>query len=194
MRSLLAPSRRQFMGAGLCLAAASGLPVRAAEARFLPLSIIVYDERHAAARHFAAAARSYPAHAIRGEVQDLWLGVLRPQWRKGAQALAGMTTYDALFLIAMMARDADLHLIYRAHHGVGAAPHPSFGPKATLAQHPDLAGPERQWAGDAACIVTSWPVERTERALAHSTIALADRQALDRKALVTWLLAAPSRG
>jgi hypothetical protein len=64
-----------------------------------------------------------------------------------------------------------------------------FGPDAVLARHPVLKGSDAQWGRSAARIVTAWPKDAVTRAPAQSSILQADRHAIARNALVTWLMA-----
>jgi hypothetical protein len=170
--------------------------VLVAGAGTLPLYKIIYDERFASSRHFAAKAgnKGFITHAIRGEVHGLWHDDLYHQWQASPKAIAGMTTADALFLLAMMAADARLKVIYRSHHVADqGGVHPVFGPVSVLSHQPAMAGAETQWARTAAHIVTAWPGSAITRSRPHSTILDAGRQALGQDTLVSWIIASTAR-
>lgn len=191
------PTRREFLEGGLLAAAAltgASAPAFAADSSVVPLYAAIHDERFAASRAFAAEASrgGIVVKTIRGQVHDLWHDDLHHHWNDRPMALAGMTTHDALFLLAMMGRDAGMRVIYRVHHlpqgaGLGAR-HRAFGPHAMLANQSALAGPEVQWSRAAARIVTAWPRSSVTRHASRSSIDAAARDAVGPDALVTWLM------
>ncbi|MGU7773842.1 hypothetical protein ACV229_27140 [Burkholderia sp. MR1-5-21] len=210
-------TRREFLHAGLCVTGAALLapaltalvagtplvpasPALAADTPCLPLYKVVYDERFGASREFAHQVRDrgVPVRAIDGNVHDLWYEDLSLQWRTAPVAIAGMTSLESMFVLAMMAQDVRLRVIYRAHHVVGdthggdakgAATHSVYGPLAALAQQPVLAGTQAQWARTAAHIVTAWPKSAVSRSPQVSTILRAGDAAVERTSLVTWVIA-----
>jgi hypothetical protein len=188
------PSRRDFLQAGLCAAAVAAAPAVALTrgTKALTLYKIIFDERFAASRQFGEAAgrQGVAATAIRGKVNELWRDDLYHQWQDKPQAIAGMTTAAALFLLAMMGEDAGMRVLYRAHHvaSEGGA-HPVFGPVAILARQPALAGASEQWARTAANIVTSWPRVGNTRTPPGSTVMDAGRHLLAPDTLITWIMA-----
>lgn len=204
MKVPVAATRRAFLGGSLATAAALAVdrPAFAGATRSLPLYAVIHDERFAAARAFATEARRHgiAAKPVRGEVHDLWRDDLDPHWRGQRRGqgrlqplgLAGMTTHDAVFLLAMMGRDAGMRVVFRAHHMLGSqgatATHRMFGPEALLARYQRLSDPEALWGREAAQIVTSWPVRPDAFAQERSTVDHAGMHAIGRDALVTWLM------
>jgi hypothetical protein len=83
----------------------------------------VFDERFPAARALAEAmqAKGVAAHAIRGDVTELWLGRLDTAWRGAARPLAGVTDANALFVLERLAWDRRLRVVYRTEAPVSAA-------------------------------------------------------------------------
>ena len=193
---MVLPTRREFLEGGLAAAAAITVapPALAAAGTSLPLYAVVHDLRFAAGRSFAAEAQrqGVPVKAIDGKVHALWHDDLYHHWNSQPLPLAGMTTHDALFLLAMMGRDAGMRVIYRAHHRLGpkgeALAHATFGPPDLLTRHPRFGGPDVRWGTAAARIVTAWPRTAAAMRSSASTIGHADRHAISRDGLVTWLM------
>ena len=161
----------------------------------LPLYKVVYDERLMVSRLFADEARYRGAdvHSIRGEVDALWYKELYFRWKSSPVAIAGMTTYHSMFVLAMMARDVRMRVLYRAHHKVKNARdccmHEVFGPFSALGSQPALLGPQQEWTRIAARIVTSWPTAAMSVKRAESNIAHAEQRAVEGNTLVTWMIA-----
>ena len=129
-------SRREFIQAGASMAVAA-LPTLSAVTGIggsLWLYKVIYDRRFAAARDFGAAARDLNASVqpIEGDVHELWYHNLYHRWKAAPAAIAGMTTYNPMFLLGMFAQNARMRLIYRTNHrqgGNGVVAHELFGPK-----------------------------------------------------------------
>lgn len=192
-------SRREFIQVSAGVAAvATTVPLSALASTpdILPLHKVVYDERFGPCRLFASEAKSCGAevHAIRGEVHDLWYDDLYHRWKSSPVAIAGMTTYVPMFRLAMLARDARMRVIYRAHHKVAdatpAGDHEVFGPHIALTRQSALRGPHTEWSRGAARIVTSWPSSALSVNRSESNIALADQSAINGDTLLTWLISA----
>lgn len=194
-------TRREFLEGGLVAATAlmGPIPAFAAEAPVVPLYAAIYDVRFAASRSFAAEAhlRGTSVKGIRGQVHDLWHDDLYHHWNAQPMALAGMTTHEALFLLAMMGRDAGMRVVHRIHHTPASdgrsAQHAAFGPQEMLGSQLALGGPERLWGRSAARIVTQWPGSSVAVGAGRSTIDQAHSHAIGRDALVTWLMVPASR-
>ena len=190
-------SRREFIqvSAGVAAVAATvPLSALAGAPDILPLHKVVYDERFGPCRLFANEAKSCGAdvHAIRGEVHDLWYDDLYYRWKSSPVAIAGMTTYVPMFRLAILARDARMRVIYRAHHEMENATqgggHEVFGPHVALTRQSALRGPDTEWSRGAARIVTSWPSRALSVKGSESNIALADQSAINGDTLLTWLI------
>lgn len=188
-------NRRQFIQASAAIATA-GAPTLSALAKSfdtLPLYKVVFDERFDASREFANEAHKLGAriHGIGGEVHSLWYDDLYHRWKSSPVAIAGMTTYNPMFLLAMMAQDVRMRVIYRAHHRSESASlsHEVFGPYELGACKRELCAAEEAWARAAAQIVMSWPAKETHVAYAQSNIASADGKALEANTLISWIIA-----
>ncbi len=116
------PNRRHFLQAA---AAASVTPALAGAAgaggvttAAPPVSLVIYDERFAAAREFGRASLALGARVrrIAGDVTDLWNGELYPMWRQAPAAIAGMTARDALFCLEQIGWDFGMRLRVRNAH------------------------------------------------------------------------------
>jgi hypothetical protein len=194
-------SRREFIQAGAAVAA-TALPTLSAITGIgssLLLYKVIYDQRFAAAKVFGTAARKLNANvqAIEGDVHDLWYHDLYHRWQAAPAAIAGMTSYNPMFLLAMFAQDVGMRLIYRTNHRPardGAVAHELFGPKTQRRRQDELRGSEAQWSAAAAQIVLSWPKDAVSVSKAHSDIAEANRKMVDQQTLLSWIIAPGQRG
>jgi hypothetical protein len=159
----------------------------------LALERVLFDERFAAARLFAAQAQSKGATttAINGSIHDLWYTDLYHRWREGRSPIAGITDFRSLFLLEMMAADAGMQIVHRVHHHAadGAGSHRIFGPLARRVELQDrFAIAQHDWAQCAADIVTSWPAHSALPIARRSDIADAAIQELDARTLISWII------
>lgn len=190
-------NRREILQAAL--AAAVVLPnydAIAGASPTMPLYKVLYDARSPAALVFAATARRMgaPLHATQGDVTDVWFNELQPQWRQHRTATAGLTDFQSLFVLDMMARDAGMRAVYVATHqlrGPERFEHHLFGPRDVIRQA-SLATDGDHWASTAAGIVTSFP-EAVSVAAQYSSIAEARNVELTQRDLVSWVIAPPRR-
>jgi hypothetical protein len=79
---------------------------------------VLVDERFAPARAFGQEAvwRGETVHTFNGDVTDVWYHDLYHRWKIGRAAIAGLTTYSALFCLQELARDARMRVIHRVEH------------------------------------------------------------------------------
>ena len=79
---------------------------------------VLIDKRFAPARAFGRDAqwRGETVHAFNGDVTDVWYHDLYHRWQQGRAAIAGLTTYSALFCLQELARDARMRVIHRVEH------------------------------------------------------------------------------
>jgi hypothetical protein len=112
-------SRREFLHATAVLSAVP-LSVSTGVAAELPLTLssVVIDGRYAAARVFGTRAQraGLPLRTIKGDITDLWLAELRPQWAGKPAAIAGLTARPALFCLEQLAWDYRMRVVYHAEH------------------------------------------------------------------------------
>jgi hypothetical protein len=192
-------NRREFIQSGAAAVAASipGLSSLAAAVACMPLYKVIYDARFPAARAFAREAqRTSATHAIRGDVHDVWYDDLYYRWQKTPLAIAGMTDYNAMFLLAMFAQDVGMRVIYRAHHRTqpdGRVVHEAFGPTTQEYRTAELGGDASEWGGAAARIVTTWPADARHISRARSTIADANVRGVGAETPLSWIIAPVNR-
>ena len=121
-------NRRDFLvsgsGAALALGAgawiATGPRTGTGAARrpgALPLAA-VFDSRFASSLEFGqGAARSgCEPLPIRGDVTDLWVRRLRPQWARGEGAIVGMTTAVSFLCLRQLASEFWMPVVARVEH------------------------------------------------------------------------------
>jgi hypothetical protein len=189
-------SRREFIQAGAAMAA-TALPSLSAVTAIggsLWMYKVIYDQRFAPARRFGAMARDLNANveAIEGDVHDLWYHDLYPRWQAAPAPIAGMTTFNPMFLLLMFAQDVGMRLIYRTNHRPaenGAVTHELFGPTVQQPRHEELSDSGTQWGSAAARIVLSWPTEATSVSPVRSNIADANRRLVGSETLLSWIIA-----
>lgn len=196
-------TRRQFLeGAIAATATASmlapgvvtalGTGVRGSS---LEIGFGVFDERFAAGHIFADELHRHAVRtaAISGRVHAVWNDELHARWRDAKTPTVGITDARSLFLLEMMAADAGLRVIHRAHHiGIettSSVQHHLYGPLARRNERVALLAQEpSDWARQAARIVRNWPNADRTISAQGSTILEARQQALDEKALISWII------
>jgi hypothetical protein len=99
-----------------------------------PKQLVIYDLQYDSSVAFASQAERLGAtvRAIRSDMTRLWREELIPLWRSGNTVQMGMTGYDALFCVSMMARDWGVRPVYRMHHRAqadGTFVHEGIGPR-----------------------------------------------------------------
>ena len=182
-------------GIGVAVVAASSLRLQVGStiAATLRFHTVAYDGRFGEARLFAARARQLGAdvYDIDGDITGLWYGQLYPQWKRVPTPVAGITRFNSLLALQLMAGVEGLRVIYRAHHipASGGAGHEMFGPRAALAAMPRLEGAAEQWAPAAADLVMRWRSDWTAIDRAHSTILDANAHGVPADTLISWILA-----
>jgi hypothetical protein len=189
-------SRREFIQAGAAMAA-TALPTLSAVTGTLGslwLYKVIYDQRFASARRFGATARDLNAsvEAIEGDVHDLWYHDLYHRWKAAPAPIAGMTTFNPLFLLGMFAQDVGMRLIYRTNHRPdqnGAVAHEQFGPMTEQCRYEELRRSGTQWGAAAAQIVLSWPEHAVVVSQARSNIADGNRRMVEPETLLSWIIA-----
>ncbi len=196
-------SRRQFVQTSvagpLAAALAAWVPCEAASSSAGErnrLHAAVFDERFTAAVRFgqAAADCGLLTRGVRGDLTGLWYHELLPLWKARPAALAGLTTYAALFCLEQLAWDHRLRVVYRAAHRVlanGTVEHLVSAPQ-NIAIHAPPSG-AADWPPHIATMIA-----RVERRRGWSGLAGA-RAAEHREAgeavltLHSWVIAATAR-
>lgn len=144
--------------AGLSLAP-SALPDAPAPMQFYK---VVFDERFAAGRAFAAEAQrlGLPVHSIRGDVTSLWYDDLYPRWKQGPVAIAGLTQKAPLFCLDLLARDQRMRLAYLGEHvrqPESHVEHALSGSPNVLQQAEGLAESGPEWTSRLAHLMSRFP-------------------------------------
>jgi hypothetical protein len=195
-------SRREFLQVGV---AALALPISAraaskpsasalaGESAPAKLYKVIYDERHASSRAFAAevARLGAPVHAIKGDITDLWFRDLDARWKKQPVAIAGLTEHGALFCLERLSWDHGMRVIYRADHTYradGYMEHEFSGSERMLREAVDLSSSGPDWSARVASLLTRCPAARAQ-ASKLTVVTPAARQAGDPEHLVSWVIA-----
>jgi len=195
-------SRREFLqvaGVALALpisARAGSKPTSAAlagETAPAQLYKVIYDERHASSRAFAAevARLGAPVHAIQGDITDLWFRDLDARWKKQPVAIAGLTEHGALFCLERLSWDHGMRVVYRADHTYradGYMEHELSGSERMLREAVDLSASGPGWSTRVASLLTRCPAARAQ-ASKLTVVTPAVRQAGDPEHLVSWVIA-----
>ena len=79
------------------------------------LHLAIFDHRFAAGRQFAKSseARGIATRPIANDVTSLWYSELHPLWKQQPVAIAGLTTYGALFCLERLAWDHGMRVLHR---------------------------------------------------------------------------------
>jgi hypothetical protein len=195
-------NRREFLHLGVAalslpIAARAGMspgifaPGESAGAE--PLYKVFFDQRFPSSVAFASEMerRSMPAHAIRGDITDVWFNDLYYRWKQGPAAIAGLTAPGPIFCLEMLARDAGMRVALRVDHHFAAnrrIEHEISGPDNVLEHAADLLSSAADWPERTADIIARFPAERG-RATKTTVARQAARDGNDPEHLVTWVIA-----
>ena len=104
-------------------------------------------------------------------------------------AIAGLTTYEAFFVLEGFGNDAGLRRAFSAEHRIEAdrIEHRLCGP-AALVQHASLARCGARWSEQMALLVNRCPLLRQAPIEARATSWLQDRANGERNRLFSWVL------
>ncbi len=156
------------------------------------LPIVVYDLRYREAARFGEHARvlGLTAHAVRTDVTDIWLSTLAPAWRRRPDAgvVMGLSGFDVLFCLEMMAHDHRHRVVYRAHHRVtvdGATLHEPVLPQDALT----AALPPTQWGAVQATRLLRQLESSPKRSDAERCRATGLSASLTHADLISWVIA-----
>jgi hypothetical protein len=195
-------SRREFLQVGVaalalpisaCAASKPSASALAGESAPAKLYKVIYDERHASSRAFAAevARLGAPVHAIKGDITDLWFRDLDARWKKQPVAIAGLTEHGALFCLERLSWDHGMRVVYRADHTYradGYMEHEFSGSERMLREAVDLSSSGPDWSARVASLLTRCPAARAQ-ASKLTVVTPAARQAGDPEHLVSWVIA-----
>ena len=194
-------NRREFLQIGATATAwplvggsaqAAGL---VADARFAPLSAVVYDTRFPESVRFAErlSAHGVETLAIEADMTRLWYDHIYHRWKRGAAPIAGLTAHGPMFCFAELARDVRMRVVFRAEQHLSGthAAHALTGPQPMVADALGACGRGPGFGTAMATVVTRCPVGRSE--IADASIGTPAGEP-DEHALYTWLIAPATRG
>lgn len=198
MSHLLLPltTRRKILKAGLGAVVFSQMASRhtaSAATAFGQLKpLVVCDLQNDASIRFGRQARQLgaPVRAIRSDCTRLWREDLIPLWRTDSTIQLGMTGFDSLFCLSMMAHDYGRRVVYRIHHRPrpdGTITHEAIGFDVpnSLQYQKSIDWAER--TAELLLLRTKAPFQASDAAASHQ--AAAKGAALDRHSLVSWIMA-----
>ncbi len=188
-------NRRRFIGSGLAVSvAASALPRMAGAAPEEPLRLdwFVFDHRFPESAEIArhVARQGVRVAGIEGDLTDLWYDHLDLAWKAQPQALAGVTTRDALFVLETLAADHRMRVVYRGEHAApldGRVAHALKGP-ASLIRAADPAREGALWGQLLAWAMTRCPLGAPSLA-AVSRVTEARASPARAAPLYSWIIA-----
>jgi hypothetical protein len=180
--------------AGESTAAASATPESTTSPRVAPITAVVYDERYADCRLFAAAlvrhgAVAFPANA---DSAQLWYGSLRAHLASRAGRVAGLTTYADFTISQACGRELDLATLYEGAHDARRS-HSNLTHRLRVSgDAPDIAAaiarPDASWAESLANALCCFPSARDSAVRNASTVST-PRATGHPGYLASWLLA-----
>jgi hypothetical protein len=118
-------NRRQFLQSGAAVSAFAvnglvpgGAAAIGASGAMLAPRRVIFDDRYAAARVFAAAvaARGVAVGAVEGGDVTRWYEELDLEWRTRPTALAGTTQFGPMFVLERLGAERGLRLALRVEH------------------------------------------------------------------------------
>jgi hypothetical protein len=173
-------NRRGFLqtSAAVSAFAANGLVARSAGAlgavrADVSLHKVIYDDRYAEGRQFAATAATYdvPVRALDdGDVTRFWYDELDLLWRREPAALAGATQFGPMFVLERLAAERGMRVAMRVEHlaqAGGTLAHVFTAPAETLAMAEELRSAGLEWPALMAALVCCCSAAR---ACQHATL------------------------
>jgi hypothetical protein len=180
--------------AGESTAAASATPESTTSRRVAPITAVVYDERYADCRLFAAAlvsqgAVAFPANA---DSAQLWYGSLRAHLARHPGRVAGLTTYADFTVSQACGRELNLATLYEGAHDARRSRSSLTHRLRVSGDAPGIAaaiaGPDASWAESLANALCRFPSAR-DSAVRHASTVSTPRAAGHPGYLASWLLA-----
>ena len=88
------------------------------DARFAPVSAVVYDTRFPESVAFAErlSAQGVETLAIEADMTRLWYDHIYHRWQRGGAPIAGLTAHGPMFCFAELARDVRMRIVFKAEH------------------------------------------------------------------------------
>jgi hypothetical protein len=200
-------SRREFLQVGI---AALTLPISARAAlapeaaapvsdlASTPIYKVIFDQRFSASVDFAEQAKALGAHAhaIKGDITDLWFHDLYHRWKQGPAAIAGLTAHGPLFCLERLAWDQRMRVVFRAEHKSlpnGDIEHELTGPEALVRQAAELHNDTRAWPRRMAQLVMRCPAGRQTPLQARIVASSAQHIGNGPDPLFSWVIAPVAR-
>ena len=178
-------------------AAKSVAPESVAPRQVTPISAVVYDERYADCRLFAAAlvsqgAVAFPANA---DSAQLWYGSLRAHLARRPGRVAGLTTYADFTVSQACGRELNLATLYEGAHDARRSRSNLTHRLRVSGDAPDIAAaiarPDASWAESLANALCRFPSAR-DSAVRHASTVPTPRAGGHPGYLASWLLAPPA--
>ena len=198
--------RRDFVVHGAAAVASVGIAQRAlasipelgAAVRAPRPYRVVFDQRFAPCRAFAAGAGRLgcPVRPIAGDVTALWFDELQPSWARGEGTVVGVTNDKALFCLEQLAWDDWMRVRARIEHHFkpdGTVRHRLFMPRSALRSAAvALAGDEKWPERLAVPLVTALGADSRERPVEWTAVTRGPARGASQLSLVSWVIAPSS--
>lgn len=126
---------------------------------------------------------------ISGDLTDLWYNDLDLRWKQAPRPLGGVTTQRGLFVLATLAADHRMSVVYRGEHGVpqdGRMAHLLSGPADLILR--TTRGAAGSWESLLGQAMTECPMGRPA-ARKLERITRAQGLSSRREALYSWIIA-----
>ncbi|HLK70980.1 MAG TPA: hypothetical protein VKT19_03440 [Steroidobacteraceae bacterium] len=153
--------------------------------------IAIYDLRYVDSVAFGERARrlGIVACPVKETVTAIWLNTLAPAWHRNPDAglVMGLSGFDVLFCLEMMAHHHGHRVVYRAHH----RPDPTETTihEEILSESASAALPSTAWGGELAMRLArhlNRPLRRSDAERCRAAGAMAS---LGHDDLVSWVIA-----
>ncbi|QKF81043.1 hypothetical protein [Halarcobacter ebronensis] len=156
----------------------------------IDLDYVIYDKGVKRSEEFAKkmAALGTKTYEINGDISNLWSEVIRPTWGiKNDTAIAGLTTYETLFVLQKVAFDRGMVLYFNAEHKIDGkdAIHNIKTTKNQFAKIKNNLG-KYSWTETLALNMNSYPYEKAQ--IRSDLKSVADSSA-NKEILYSWIIA-----
>lgn len=197
--------RRQVLQLGAAGAAVLAVSTRSAAASLIapdalhqPIYKLIHDDRYESGRVFgrAAAELGAPSVAIQGDITDVWYNDLALRWRQGPAAIAGLTSFAALFCLERLAWDAGMRVVFKAEHrrlAGGGIEHRLTGASGYLARWSALERAGADWRATAPRLLLECPEGRCAKSELTVTSRPLATEAGEPEQLTSWVIAPVQR-
>jgi hypothetical protein len=160
------PSRREFLqkSAIVSAIAANGAIARAGAVAGTPavtLGRVIYDDRYAEGRRFAAVvgAHGVPTRTLDGgDITRFWYDELEALWAREPMGVTGFTQFGPMFVVERLATERGLRMALRVEHRTaadGTLLHVLEGSRETLALATEVEALRSDWPALMAALAAS---------------------------------------